>query len=398
MGRRGADYGAERLRKIAPSATVTLSDKARSLRAKGVDVIDLSAGRPHFDTPERIKEAARAALDEGFVFYTQSSGIVELRRAIAEKLEAENGIDVDESEVIVTVGAKQAIFSALLSLLNPGDRVIVTDPCWVSYEAMIRVADAVPVPVALRESEDFRIDLEELEARIDERTRMIMINSPHNPTGAVFPREDLEVIAELAKRHDFYVISDEIYEKVIFDGWRHDSIASFPGMKERTITINGFSKTFSMTGWRLGYAAADKRVIKRMSIIQQHSVTNATSFVQKAGVVALRECRGDVERMVRSYEEMRNFFVGALDKVEGLSCWRPMGTFYAFPRLMGRGEDSVKITEQLLEKERVLVVPGSAFGRLGEGHLRIVFSQPMETLREAAERIRSFFEEGDSGG
>ncbi len=386
-------FGAKRLSKITPSPTVSLPDKARALRAEGFEVFDLAEGEPYFDTPERIKEAAKAALDEGFVRYTQSSGIPELKEAITEKLERENGVTADPSEIIVTVGSKQAIFSVFLSLLNPGDRVIMTDPRWVSYEAMARIAGAVPVLVRLKEKEDFRLDPDELETKIGKRTRMIMINSPNNPTGTVFTKDDLEGIAEIAKRHDLYVVTDEIYEKIIYDGWKHYSIASFPGMEERAITVNGFSKTYAMTGWRLGYLAADRRIIEKMNIVQQHSVTNATSFVQKAAVVALRECEEDVKRMVGAYEKNRNFIVKALNDIDGLSCWMPKGAFYAFPRINKPDVSSQEVTEYLLDKAKVLIVPGIAFGQRGEGYLRIVYSRKLEELTEAVESIKAAFEE-----
>ena len=383
---------AERVKRLKPSATVALPDKARSLRAAGVDVIDLSEGEPYFDTPERIKVAAKEALDAGFVHYISSAGLKELRQAIAEKLRTENKIDVEESEVIVTVGAKQALFTIFLSVVNQGDEVLIPEPGYVSFQAEVIVAGGKPVSVSLLENRDFRLNEEEIKEKITKKTKVIMVNSPNNPTGAVFPKEDLQMVADIAKDHNMLVVTDEIYEKIIYDGVQHYSTASFPGMKDRTITVNGFSKTYSMTGWRLGYAAANKEIIDNMLKVQQHSVTHPTSFVEKAGIVALRECEEEVKSMVKAYKERRDYFINELNKTDKLSCWMPKGAFYAFPKIVETKLSSEEFAEHLLKEARVLTVPGTAFGDSGRGYLRIVYSRPMEELEEAIQRIHGSLE------
>lgn len=383
---------AERVKGIRPSATVALPDKARALRAAGVDVIDLSEGEPYFDTPKKIKAAAKTALDEGYVHYIASAGLWELRRAISEKLRVDNQIDADESEIIVTVGAKQALFTAMLSVLNSGDEVLIPDPYWVSYTAEVILSGGKPIPTSLLESRDFRLDEEEIKNKITKKTKMMIINSPHNPTGTVFPKEDLKMITDLANDYNFLVMTDEIYEKIIYGENRHYSIASFPDMKDRTITINGFSKTYSMTGWRLGYAVANKQIIDNMLKIQQHSVTHASSFVQRAGVVALRECKKEVKSMVKEYKKGRDYFIKEINKMGKFSCWMPKGAFYAFPKIVETKISSEEMTEYLLNEAHVLTVPGSAFGDLGRGYLRIVYSRPMEELEEAVQRMGSALE------
>jgi len=383
---------AERVEGIQPSATVALPDKARALRAAGVDVIDFSEGEPYFDTPEKIKAAAKKALDEGYVHYITSAGLKELRQAISEKLRIDNQIDADESEIVVTVGAKQALFTAMLSVLNPGDEVLIPHPYWVSYTAEVILSGGKPILVSLLESRDFRLDEEEIKNKITKKTKMMMINSPHNPTGTVFPKEDVKMIADLANDYNFLVMTDEIYEKIIYDENRHYSIASFPGMKDRTITINGFSKTYSMTGWRLGYAVANKQIIDNMLKIQQHSVTHASSFVQKAGVVALRECEEEVKSMVKDYKKSRDYFIKEINKMGKLSCWMPKGAFYAFPKIVETKISSEEMSGYLLNKARVLTVPGSVFGNLGRGYIRIVYSKPMEELEKAVQLMRGALE------
>jgi aspartate/methionine/tyrosine aminotransferase len=380
---------AERVKAIKPSATVALPDRARALRQKGIDVIDLSEGEPHFDTPQKIKAAAKKALDEGFVHYIASAGLEELRKAICEKLKVDNQIEADPSEVIVTVGAKQALFTAMLSVINPGDEVLIPDPHWSSHAAGVILSGGKPIPISLLEFKDFRLDEEEIKKKITKKTKMIIISSPHNPTGTVFPKEDLKMVSDLANDHNFLVLTDEIYEKIVYNGNRHYSIASFPNMKDRTITVNAFSKTYSMTGWRLGYAVANKQIIDNMLKIQQHSVTHASSFIQKAAVVALKECEEDVKSMVKEFKKNRDYFVKELNKMGKFSCWMPKGAFFAFPKIVGTKMSSEEMTEYLLNEAHVLTVPGSAFGELGKGYIRIVYSRPMEELEEAVQRIDS---------
>jgi aspartate/methionine/tyrosine aminotransferase len=378
---------AERVSSLKPSATVALPDKARALRQSGIDVLDLAEGDPYFDTPKKIKTAAIEALDQGFVHYISSAGLKELREAIAEKLRIENGIDVKDSEVIVTVGAKQALFMTFLSVVNPGDEVLMTDPGWVSYSAGVTLASGKPIPIRLLENKGFGLNEEEIKEKITKRTKAIVLNSPHNPTGTVFPKDELSMIADIAQDHNLLIISDEIYEKIIYDDAQHHSIASFPGMKDQTITINGFSKAFSMTGWRLGYVAAEKEIIDNMLKVQQHSVTQPCSFVEKAGIVALKQCREEVESMVKVLKASRDFFVEGVNKSKIFQCSVPKGAFYVFPKIIERDMSSEGVAEFLLKEANVLVVPGTAFGDLGEGYIRLVYSRPMEELETAIQRI-----------
>ncbi len=376
-----------RIEKVAPSATLQITARAKALKLAGKDVVSLGAGEPDFDTPKHIKEALVKALNEKFIYYTPSTGIPELKKAIAEKLERENGIPCAEPEVIVTPGAKQALYEAIFAITNPGDEVLCPDPGWVSYEPMIQLADARPVLVPLREEEGFAFKVEEVQERITEKTRAIIINTPSNPTGAVLGRGILKGIADLCADHDIVVISDEIYEKIIYEG-EHVSMASLPDMSERTITVNGFSKAYSMTGWRLGYAAGPVEIIQAMAKVQEHSVSCATSFVQKAGVVALTSPHDEVANMVAEFKRRRDDLMKLLGEIEGVSCVKPRGAFYAFPNLKLYGQGSLELANYLLEEAGVAVIPGAAFGASGEGFQRISYATSMENIERALDRMK----------
>ena len=379
---------ADRVNRVAPSATLGITAKAKALKAQGKDVVSLGAGEPDFDTPEHIKKSLYDAVEEGFIYYTPSKGILELRRAIAEKFKKDNSLSyVPEKEVIVTPGAKQALYEAILAITNPGDEILIPSPFWVSYEPMVQLADGKPVFVPTYEDEGFRLTPEDVAKEITNKTRGIIINSPNNPTGAVFRMEDLREIAELCAAYDLIAISDEIYEKIIYDQ-EHVSIASLPGMRERTITINGFSKAYSMTGWRLGYAAAPEELITAMARVQEHSVSCPTSFVQRAGVAALEGPQDDLNAMVREFRKRRDVLVDGLNEIEGVTCVKPEGAFYAFANFSAYGKDSFKLAEELLEKAGVAVIPGAAFGSLGEGYLRMSYATSMDNIMEALERIK----------
>jgi aminotransferase len=379
---------ADRVAKLAPSATVSLPDKARELKKKGIDVIDLSEGQPHFDTPKPIKESAKEALDAGMVFYVESAGLPELRSEIKAKLERENTIDVPISQIMVTVGAKQAIFTAMLCTIDPGDEVLIPDPYWGSHASMVEIAGGKPISVPMRYEKGFRIDTDKMKEMVTPKTKMIVLSSPHNPTGMVISKEEIESIVDICTRNEILAMADEIYEKMVYDGARHYSIGSFPGMEDLAITVNGFSKPYSMTGWRLGYVAASKDVMSRMLIVQQHSVTHPTAFVQKAGITALRDCNKDVEEMVKYYREARDYIVPELNKSNIFRCDIPKGAFYAFPRIANPSMTSAGMCDLLLEKAKVLAVPGSGFGRYGEGYVRFVYAQAMDTLRKTVESIK----------
>jgi aminotransferase len=376
---------------VPGSPTVAMISKVKELKRKGIDVISLGAGEPGFVTPEHIREFAKKALDEGNTFYSDSAGLLELRTAIAEKAKRDNGIDVDaNSEILVTVGGKEAVFASMMALLNPGDEVILSDPCWVSYEPCTIFAGGVPVRVPLHEEKQFGMNLTDLEKSITSRTKMIIINSPNNPTGGVLEKNDLESIADIAVENDLVVLSDELYEYLVYDGTKHSSIGSLPEMKDRTITINGFSKAFAMTGWRLGYMIADKRIVERAKVIHEHSVTGPSTFVQKAAALALHDDRSwkFVKEMRAQYQARRDVAANELNKIDGVSCVKPRGAFYAFPNISSLGKSSVAMSEFLLEKAKVATIPGVGFGKRGENHIRITFTNPEEELREAFKRIR----------
>lgn len=372
---------ARRLREIEESATLRISNIANELKGQGRDVISFSLGEPDFPTPKHICEAAKEALDRGETHYTPSPGIPELRQAIAEKLKIENRLEAKANNILVTPGAKQAIFEALLAVLDEGDEAILFDPAWVSYEPAIRLAGARVVWAPVNPKDFTPLDPIEL---ITSKTKIIVVNSPCNPTGAVFDKKNLKAIADLAKDHDFLVLSDEIYEKIIYDK-EHISIGSLDGMEERTITINGFSKAYAMTGWRLGYAAAPKNIFEQMLKLHSHSVSQAGSFVQYGGLAALRRDQGFILNMVKEFRARRDLLIRGLNKL-GLRCNLPEGAFYAFPNV-GKYGDGESFSEMLLTKAQVATTPGSAFGPTDTNYIRISYATSRERIREALRRI-----------
>jgi aminotransferase len=376
---------------VPNSPTVGMIAKVKELKRKGVDVISLGAGEPGFVTPEHMREYAKKALDDGNTFYSDSAGLIELRTAIAEKVMRDNGIEADpDSEVLVTVGGKEAIFSTIMAMINPSDEVILSDPCWVTYEPCVTFAGGVPVKIPLYEEKQFRINITDLRKSITPKTKMIIVNSPNNPTGGVLERSDIKEIADVAVENDLLVLSDELYEYLVYDGTKHYSIASFPEMKDRTVTVNGFSKAFAMTGWRLGYMIAERQILKRVKVIHEHSVTAPSTFAQKAAAFALQDERSwkFVKEMNDQYERRRDIVIENLAKIECVSCVKPRGAFYAFPNMSSKGISSTAISELLLEKARVAIVPGIGFGERGEGHVRVTFTNPEDELREALGRIK----------
>jgi len=377
--------------KIPRSATVGFENRAAEMKRAGIEVISLAAGQPDFVTPKHIREYAKKALDEGYTFYPPSPGLPELRDAISEKVAKENGIKVDpESEILVTVGAKQAVFSAVLTLVNPGDEVIIADPSWVTYEPCVRIAGGKIVPVPVREEDQFRLTSEAIAKAVTERMKLIIINSPNNPTGSVLRREDLKGIAEVACGKDLFVLSDEIYEYLIYDDLTHYSIASLPGMRGRTITVNGFSKAYSMTGWRLGYLVGPKEIVQHILAVHEHSVTGPASFVQRAAAQAMNDPRSaeSIKAMVTEFEKRRTVMIEGLNKIPSVSCINPSGAFYAFANIRALGKSSVQVANHLLEKGRVATVPGAAFGERGEGFLRLSFANSKENIVRALDRMK----------
>ncbi|MDD2666071.1 MAG: pyridoxal phosphate-dependent aminotransferase [Methanocellales archaeon] len=371
----------KRLDGIEESATFRVADLANRLNRAGKDVISFSLGEPDFDTPSHIRESAKKALDEGKTHYTPSAGILELRESIANKFK-ENGLEVTPNDIIVTPGAKQTIFEAILAVLNEGDEAILFEPAWVSYGPCIKLAGAKPVGVPVS-GENFKP--EGFEEFVTKKTKMIIVNSPCNPTGAVFDLSNLKMIADIAMDHDLLVLSDEIYEKILYNG-EHISIGRLDGMQDRTITINGFSKTYAMTGWRLGYATAPKEVIGDMLKLQQHSASCATSFAQYGGIAALEGPQECITEMVNEFKARRDLVVEGLTDL-GMKCKKPDGTFYVFANVgqFGSGED---VAERLLRDAYVAVTPGIAFGPSGEDYIRISYAISQARISEGLDRLQ----------
>jgi aminotransferase len=366
-------------------------ERAKALEREGRPVIFLETGRPDFDTPAHIKQAAKQALDSGDVHYTSNYGTLELRAAIAEKLQRENQLTYDPgTEILVTIGAAEAIFDAFLGFLNPDDEVLYPEPSWVNYAAAARLAGATPVPIPLRESNRYQFDLDELRARITSRTRLLVVVSPHNPTGTVQAPEVLRQLAELADRHNLLVLSDEIYERIIYDDQVHLSLAACPGMRERTITVNGFSKAYSMTGWRIGYAAAPQQIIQAMNRVHQYNVSCACAFAQAGAVAALKGSQDCVSTMVAEFRRRREMVVSAINGIRGLSCLKPGGAFYVWVNISQMGVSAEEFSIGLLEDRFVSSVPGTVFGDSGQGYVRFSYANSYERLEEAMRRLKQF--------
>ena len=365
-----------------------MMEKATPMQKNGEDVIHMEIGRPDFDTPQVIKEAANQALANGNVFYTSNYGTPELRQAIADKLKRDNGIDYKAEEILVTIGVGEGTYAAVAAFTEPGDEILVPDPVWLNYIHVPHFFGAVPVSYKLREENDYQIDLDQIESLITPKTKMLVINTPGNPTGVVQSYETLEKLADIAKKHNLIVVSDEIYEKLVYDGAKHVSIAALPGMKERTITLNGFSKCYSMTGWRLGYVAAPVEFIKAMVRVHAYINTCAPSFVQEAGITALEKAEPDVQEMVKEYQRRRDYTVSAINAIDGLSCKTPGGAFYIFFNIKSLGRSSAEVADYILEHAKVAAVPGSAFGPEGEGYIRLSYACSYERIVEAMERIK----------
>lgn len=381
---------AKKIDSLSESMTVAVSDRARELQQKGVKVVNLGGGDPDFDTPPHIVEAAVAAIDKGLTHYVASKGIPELRKAVAAKFQRDNHVAYDpDTEVIVTASGKLALYIALAALLEPGDEVLYFDPAWVSYEPMIRMLDGIPVGVPLRPEDNFVLDGDELQRRISPRTKAMILNSPNNPTGRVLTPQELEVVARSAQAHGYWVLSDEIYEHIIYDERRHISLASLPGMRELTVTLNGMSKAYAMTGWRLGYLGAPAPLCEQILKVQQHVVTCAPSFVQAAGVAALQGPQRCVADMTAEYDRRRRFMTDALNAIPGVQCPLPEGAFYLFPKVDYKGLDSSELAEWMIEKAHVAVTPGSAFGRTGPRNIRLTFATSMANLDQAAGQLKA---------
>ncbi|HEX2470638.1 MAG TPA: pyridoxal phosphate-dependent aminotransferase [Candidatus Limnocylindrales bacterium] len=381
---------AARMSSIGTEGAFAVSARARALESQGRPMIHLQIGEPDFDTPAHVREAAKRALDDGATHYAPFPGIPELRQAIAADVTRRKGFEADPSRVFVTVGGKGVMLYAILGLIDPGDEVIVPDPGYPIYESLTRFVGAKPVPIPIRMEHDFRLDVEELAALITPRTRLLIINSPANPTGGVLTRADLTRIAELAQEHDLWVMTDEIYGRILYDGEEHVSIASLPGMQERTIVLDGFSKTFAMTGWRLGYAVVPESLVETFSELIINTISCAPTFVQVGAVQALEGPQDDVDAMVVEFKARRDLIIDGLNRIPGIRAKTPLGAFYAFPEIGGTGLSGGELAERLLVEADVCVLAGTAFGGVGTDHIRISYANSRENLTEALGRIDRF--------
>ncbi len=379
---------ASRIDNIGTETAFEAAARARAVEATGREVIHLEIGEPDFDTPLNVREAAKRAIDAGQTHYAPFAGIPELRSAIAQDVTARRGFEVDPDRVFVTVGGKGVMYYAILALVDPGDEVIVPDPGYPIYDSVTRFVGGTAVPLPIRQQNDFRLDVDELVSLVTSRTRLIVLNSPANPTGGMVTRDDLERIAAVAREHDLMVLSDEIYSRILYEG-EHVSIASLPGMAERTILLDGFSKTYAMTGWRLGYAVVPEPLAFAFGRLIINSVSSATTFAQVGAVEALRGPQDAVDAMVAEFRARRDLVVDGLNSLPGIRCVRPAGAFYAFPDVSGTGRTGDVLAKLLLEEAGVSVLSGTAFGRVGAGHIRLSYANSREQLARAIEKMRA---------
>ena len=386
---------AQRAKAIKPSPTLAMAAKAKAMKAQGIDVVDFGVGEPDFDTPENVKQAGIKAIQSGFTKYTPAGGTDELKDAVVDKLKKDNGLAYERSQVLISCGAKHSLYNIAEALFDPGDEVIIPSPYWVSYPDQVILNDAVPVIVETTEQEGFRISAAKLEKAITKRTKAFILNSPSNPTGLAYDRKTLEEIAAVAVKHRIYVISDEIYEKLVYDGFTHTSIASLnPEIKELTIVVNGVSKSHAMTGWRIGFAAGPTDVIKAMANIQSQSTSNPASISQKAALEALRGPQDFLPVMNAEFDKRRKYMVERLNKMKGVSCMLPVGAFYAFPnvsKLYGRSaggktvKNSADLAAYLLEAAKVALVSGDSFG--ADAYIRLSYATSLEIIKKGMDRI-----------
>ncbi|MCI2062565.1 MAG: pyridoxal phosphate-dependent aminotransferase [Eubacteriaceae bacterium] len=381
------------VKNITPSATQDMEVTVADMLAEGIDVIGFNAGEPDMGTPDFISEACKKAIDEGRTKYVNTVGIFELREAICRKLKRDNGLEYDPAQICVSTGAKQAVNNAVKAVVNPGDEVIIPSPCWVSYEEMVKMVGGIPVTVPTLN--DFQLDVDAIEKAVNDKTAAIIINTPNNPTGAVYTEEILRKLADIAIKNDFYIITDEIYEKLIYSEKKHFSIASISKEAyDRTIVINGFSKAYRMTGWRVGYTAAPKEIADGIASIQGHTTSNSTTFVQYAAVEALRYGNDDISKMVREFERRKNYIYSRLVKIDGITCSNVDGAFYLMPNISAffergtngkRIKDSYDFCNYILEEARVAVLPGAAFR--APDCVRIAYTNSFEKIKEGMDRI-----------
>ncbi len=383
---------------IEPSLTLAITAKAKEMKEKGIDVISFSAGEPDFNTPKNIINAAIKAMEDGNTKYTSVNGILQLREAICKKFKDDNGLEYNPSQIVVSTGAKQSLANTFLAILNPGDEVIVSTPYWVSYPELIKLADGKPVFVEGDEKSNYKFTKENLEKAVTAKTKAIVLNTPNNPTGTIYNKEELEVIADFAKKYDIIIISDEMYEKLIYDNENHISIASLSkDAYERTIVINGLSKSYAMTGWRIGYCAASEKIAKLMISIQSHVTSNVCSITQYAALEALNGPQNEITKMINEFEKRRNYMINRIESIDNLSIVKPKGAFYIMINIencLGKEingkilNDSMEFCASLLENEKLAVIPGKAFGL--NNYIRVSYATSMEAIKEGLNRIESF--------
>ena len=383
---------------IEPSLTLAITAKAKEMKEKGIDVISFSAGEPDFNTPKNIINAAIKAMEDGNTKYTSVNGILQLREAICKKFKDDNGLEYNPSQIVVSTGAKQSLANTFLAILNPGDEVIVSTPYWVSYPELIKLADGKPVFVEGDEKSNYKFTKENLEKAVTAKTKAIVLNTPNNPTGTIYNKEELELIADFAKKYDIIIISDEMYEKLIYDHENHISIASLSkDAYERTIVINGLSKSYAMTGWRIGYCAASEKIAKLMISIQSHVTSNVCSITQYAALEALNGPQNEITKMINEFEKRRNYMINRIESIDNLSIVKPKGAFYIMINIencLGKEingkilNDSMEFCASLLENEKLAVIPGKAFGL--NNYIRVSYATSMEAIKEGLNRIESF--------
>ena len=383
---------------IEPSLTLAITAKAKEMKEKGIDVISFSAGEPDFNTPKNIINAAIKAMEDGNTKYTSVNGILQLREAICKKFKDDNGLEYNPSQIVVSTGAKQSLANTFLAILNPGDEVIVSTPYWVSYPELIKLADGKPVFVEGDEKSNYKFTKENLEKAVTAKTKAIVLNTPNNPTGTIYNKEELEVIADFAKKYNIIIISDEMYEKLIYDNENHISIASLSkDAYERTIVINGLSKSYAMTGWRIGYCAASEKIAKLMISIQSHVTSNVCSITQYAALEALSGPQDEITKMINEFEKRRNYMINRIESIDNLSIVKPKGAFYIMINIencLGKEingkilNDSMEFCASLLENEKLAVIPGKAFGL--NNYIRVSYATSMEAIKEGLNRIESF--------
>jgi aspartate/methionine/tyrosine aminotransferase len=382
---------ADRMSRLGTESAFEVFARAKHLEAQGRNIIHLEIGQPDFPTPTHICTTAFQAMKDGYTGYAPAAGLLELRRAIAAEIAVTRGVEVDPDQVVVTPGAKPIIFFTILALVNPGDEVIYPNPGFPVYESIIDFVGAKAVPLPLREEVDFRFRMQDLQDAISERTRLLILNSPHNPTGGLLTAEDLEAIAHLAAKHDFYVLSDEIYSRILYEG-EHRSILQFPGMKARTILLDGHSKTYAMTGWRLGYGVAPQPVTEQIVRLMINSNSCTCAFTQIAGVAALTGPQDAVVQMVSEFKQRRDVMVDGLNAIAGIRCLKPAGAFYVFPNITQLPLTSDTLADFLLQEAGVAVLSGTSFGKFGDGYLRLSYANSLDNIRIALQRIETAIE------